>query len=274
MPNKISKILSLNFFIIVLVVVFAGNIAMIELSKKDLAQKVKAAEEIKRPADIEIIAVKNSACAECFDLNPFIDAIKSTNVKVAKEETFEASGEAGKKIIQEMSIKKLPAFIIKGEINKNDDVRNLLLKVGEIKNDNFSFSVPAAPYFDLASNSVKGKVVLTLITDSDCKECYDVNGFKQVLANSAGVLKPEVITIDKKEKSAQDILQKYKMKSLPAFILTGEVSEYPAIKGIWLQVGTLEMDGAYVLREIPKVNPGLVYRDLETGNIIKPETSK
>jgi len=170
-----------------------------------------------------------------------------------------------------LEIKKLPTFVIKGELNKNADAAKLLSRIGMIKNGVFVFNYFLAPYFDLVSNSIKGNVTVTFISDKTCKECYDINPFKQILANNLGMINPTIIILDKSDIAAQSLIRKYKMESIPAFVISGEVSEYPGLTGIWFQIGTLEKDGNYVLRDIKKVNPNLVYRNLATGKIIKPE---
>jgi len=268
MENRKNNLFKI--FLAAFVLVFIINIGLITASKDAVKQKEEAAQEAARPANISLTIVKDSSCADCVDITPIINAIKKTNVKITKEETFEANSSEAKSLISEFGVKKLPTFIIKGEVNKNDDVKNLLSKVGEIKNDTFKFTYAVAPYLDLASNTVKGKVTVTFIADKSCKECYDANPFKQILANNLGMTNPTIVSLDKSDKAAQVLIRKYKIEAAPMFVITGEISEYPYLTGIWLQIGSLEKDGAYVLRDIKKVNPNLVYRDLATGKIVKP----
>lgn len=272
MENKKENLLKI--FIVVFILIFAINISIITASKDAVKQKEDVVLEAGRPANISIITIKDSSCTDCADLSPFINAVKKTNAKITKEETFEAGSSEAKNLISELGIKKLPIFIIKGELNKNADVAKLLSQIGEIKNNSFEFTYFAAPYLDLASNSVKGKVTVTFISDKSCAECYDVNPFTQILANNLGMLNPAIVTLDKSDSAAQSLINKYKIKAIPAFVITGEISEYPNLTGIWLQIGNMEKDGAYVLRDIKKVNPNLIYRDLVTGKIVKPQATQ
>lgn len=272
MENKKNNLLEV--LVVAIIVVFVINIGIITASKKSVKQKADAAEEAKRPANITITVIKDSSCGDCADINPIIDAVKKTNSKITQEETFEANGQEAKKLISEFEIKKLPTFIIKGEVSKNDDLAKLLSQIGEIKNDTFKFNYFVAPYMDLASGSVKGKVTVTFISDKTCKECYDPAPFKQILAGNLGMANPAIVTLDRYDLAAQSLIRKYKIESIPTLVLTGELSVYPNLTGIWLQIGTLEKDTAYVLRDIKKVNPNLVYRDLAAGKIIKPEAPK
>lgn len=263
----------LKIFIVAIIVIFAINIGLIEATSGNVKQKVAADAEAKRPANITLAIIKDSSCADCADITPIIDAIKKTNSKITSEEIFQSNSQGAKDLIAEFGIKKLPSFILRGELNKNADVAKLLSQIGEIKNNTFVFTYAVAPYLDLASNSVKGKVAVTFITDKTCTECYDINPFKQILANNLGMVNPSVITLDKSDKAAQALIKKYKIEAAPMFVLTGEISEYPNLTGIWLEIGTLEKDGTYVLRDIKKVNPNLIYRDLITGKIVRPAVS-
>lgn len=264
--NNLFKI-----FLIVFALIFAINIGIISASKDAVKQKEDAVLEANRPANISLIIINDHLCIDCANITPIIDAVKKTNLKITKEEAFEFDSPEGKDIIKGLEIKKLPTFILKGELNKNADVAKLLSQIGEIKDSVFKFNYFFAPYMDLASNSVKGKVIVTFINDKTCTECYDANPFKQILANNLGMANPSVVTLDKSDSEAQSLIKKYKIESVPMFVIIGETSEYPNLTGIFLQIGSLEKDGAYVLRDIKKVNPNLIYRDLANGKIVKPE---
>lgn len=260
----------LKIFIVAIIIVFSINIGIISASKNALKQKEDAALELKRSANISILMINDPLCSDCADIAFIISAVKKTNVKIIKEESFAAGSAEAKDLINKFGIQKLPSFVITGEVNKNEDVKKIFSQIGEIKDDAFKFNYFIAPYLDLASNSVKGKVAVTYINDKTCKECYDTAPFKQILSANLGMTNPAVVVLDKSDKAAQSLITKYKIKSVPTLVLTGDVSDYPSLIGVWLQIGTLEKDGTWVLRDIKKVNPNLIYRDLATGKIIKP----
>jgi hypothetical protein len=264
----------LKILLAIFILVFTINIGIITASKNSVKQKEDAASEVKRPANISLVIIKDSLCTDCADIRPLANLIKGTNVKITKEETFEAASPEAKDLIRELEIKKLPVFIIKGELNKNADVAKLLSQIGEVKNDTFKFTYFIAPYLDLASGSVKGKVTVDFISDKTCTECFDINLFKQILMNNLGMISPNIVSLDKSDKAAQDLIRRYKIGSVPTLVIAGEVSEYSNLTGPWLTIGAFEKDGSYVLRNIKGVSPDLVYRDLGTGKIIKPEAPK
>ena len=86
--NNLFKII-----LIVFVVVFAINIGIITASKKTVKQKVDAAIEVKRPAELKLTMIKDSSCSDCADITLIIDAIKKTNVQIINEETFDVASQ-------------------------------------------------------------------------------------------------------------------------------------------------------------------------------------
>lgn len=266
--QKINR-LNLNTFLwIALGAVFLINITIVLQNKSIVAQKKAAADEASRPANIEIFVISDSSCADCADITNYIDAIKKQNVKVVAEKTIDANSKQGKNVIMGAEITRLPGFIIKGELEKNDGLKNLLNNLGKIKDGVFAFTANFAPYFDILSGKTKGVVSLTLISDKSCAECQDAKIYKQILGRFGMAKFSTEADLDRSDSKAKILMQKYKIAALPTFILSGEVSEYPNLANTWAQVGTIEKDGAYVFKEV-KVT-GLVYFDLKTGKVVKP----
>lgn len=267
--QKINR-LNLNTFLwLAIGAVFLINIAVILQNKSMVAQKKAEADELARPANIEILIIKESSCADCADIANYIDAIKKQSVKVVAERTIDANSEEGKNIIKEYEIARLPGFIIKGELEKNDGLKNLLNNFGKIKDGVFAFTGNFAPYFDVSSGKTKGAVGLTLVSDKSCAECSDAKIYKQILVRFGMIKFTSETELDRSDLKAKNLIQKYKIAALPTFVLSGEVSEYPNLANTWAQVGTIEKDGAYAFKEV-KVT-GLVYSDLKTGKVVNPQ---
>lgn len=270
---KNIKNVNLNTFLwLALGAVFLINVGLILQNKSMVAQKKAEANELVRPANIEIAVIKETSCVDCTDIANYIDAIKKQSVKVVAERTIDANGEEGKNIIKEYEIARLPGFIIKGELEKNDGLKNLLNNLGKVKNGVFAFTGNFAPYFDISSGKIKGTVNLTLISDKSCAECSDAKIYKQILVRFGMTKFTSETELDRSDSKAKNLIQKYKIVALPTFILSGEVSEYPNLANTWQQVGTIEKDGAYAFREV-KVT-GLVYSDLKTGKVVNPQVQK
>ena len=133
-------------------------------------------------------------------------------------------------------------------------------------NDNFVFRQDSGPYVDTATGKIKGRVKLVLLTDITCVECYDVTQH-EIILKQFGISAPAKI-VDIKSALGKALVKAYVIKMVPAFILSGDVKEYPGIVSVWSQVGIVARDGAYVFTKgVPFMG---VYKNLTTNKIITP----
>jgi len=269
--NK-KKSLSLNYrFTIVLAVVIAISVSMgIMISARTntvVDQKIAETKESIRPADLEIISIVDSNCDDCFSLSPLIEGIKQMNVNITTEKTLQFSEQEANDLVVKFNIEKVPVLIIKGEIEKDKTLADYLGKIGKIEDNTFILTKVLAPYVATDTGEVKGLVELTMITDRDCKECYDVTVHEKILRNfGINTNNGQVTEIDFPD--AQKLIKKYNITLVPTIIITGDVSDYPSLQKIWTKVGTIEEDGSYIFRQGVKQMGS--YKDLSTGKVIKP----
>lgn len=255
--------------------VLVVNIAVVFQSTAVAKDKVAAAEELARPAKISFISIKDSSCADCAGLEPYTSTFRKKNVNITSERTIEAGSDEGKKLIAGFGIKRVPTLIIQGELAKSADLAKLLSFLGKTEKDTFVLttpdpSAPLAPYIDLSTGQVKGRIGLILISDKSCADCPDAEVFKQVVAG-AGVINPENKgVLDVADAEGARLVSKYKITAVPTFVLTGEAGEYTALVKEWPKLGTIEKDGAYVFREL-NIFQGLTYYDLKKKEVVRPE---
>ncbi len=90
---------------------------------------------------------------------------------------------------------------------------------------------------------------LTLVTN-DCQNCFDMNqvaAFVKKQENVKIILERNLLDTDKE---AQGLIAENKIKSLPALIITGEVSQ-SNIAPLWDNLGVQPLNGAVVLSDMP-----------------------
>jgi len=268
--NKTDFKIGIWFFSVFGVLVFVSltaNLLISNATNISLDKTIAEAKELSRPANLKIITLKPSDCEDCFDIDPILDNIKKSNVKIEEEKSFEYNDEKGKELIKKYNIKKLPSFIVEGEIEKEEDLKKMWSKMGEVKNGVFIFRKTPPPYQITDTGEVKGRIKLTMLIDKNCDACYDVTGHKKILSKlGMPVSNNETIEINNSEGKA--LLRKYNIKMVPTIIISGDMNEYPNFKKIWTQVGTIENDGAYVMKK--GVKRMGTYMDLTTGEIINP----
>jgi thiol-disulfide isomerase/thioredoxin len=271
--EKIKFGFNLNFWfliipLIAILTVFLFNFSIVKAIDSFLAKSIAEKEEAARPANVEITLVRDSSCGDCYDLMPALEAIKKENVKIISEKNLEISDSEALEIINKFKVTRVPFFVMSGELEKEDSLKTLLGQMGETKENTFVFTKTGAPYVLATSGDVRGRVKITMISDQGCADCYDVTGHDPIL-QSFGLNTSNQVILDSKQPEGQELIKQYKIKLLPAFILEGDLSEFPQLFAIWSSVGTAEKNNVYIFRE--GVKQMGTYKDLSTGKIITPE---
>lgn len=252
-------------FISLAIGLIIGGKTIFTLNQKIAAQGAQKAAQ--KPAELDLVIIGVSNCEECYEIKPMIEALKQNNVKINTEKTIESGSAEGQELIKKFNINKLPTLLLTGELEKDANLKNLWLKIGEIKDNTFVLRQVGAPYVLVESGEVVGQVRLIMLTDKSCQECYNVNEHQQIL-KQFGFPLTNTQTIDSGSAAGQKLISQYQIKLLPTIILTGELEVYPTLKAIWPQVGTVEKDGAYIFRVGVKTMG--IYKDLNTNQVVKP----
>lgn len=373
--TRLHSIITLGIGI--LVVVSLLNIYLLNLRYGKMAEAEIIAQEIMRPAVIQIIKLTTDECEDCFDIEKAVTSLKNQNVNVTEETVLDMDAEEGRALIKTYTIKKIPAIIIKGELNKSDSLMKFYEKNGQVRDINTTLytniqppyydvsqgrvvgrvmvfniidpsctqcvslaaletalsqagvqtiktapyiydskegkdlitkygitRIPAMliaqeidvyetikneiktlagdakngyyaihslqpPYVDLQKNAVVGLVTLTLLADKSCTTCYDVRTNEQIVQRF-GIALEKVNSYDISDPEGKAVLAKYQITKVPAIIVSADVDAYPSFKQVWQNVGTVEDDGTYVMR-----NPQLLgtYKDLATGKVVAAQNA-
>lgn len=242
--GKIPNYLTLeNIFIgltIVLGLIVLVNVITAAAINKQIKDSNLAAGEKQKPAKIELLTIKNSGCKDCFDISPAISSLKTANVEVTKENSFEFDSKEGKELISKYQIKKIPSLIIKGEIDK------VQLDGLEKSQDALLLSDIPPPFTNAETGKVEGMVTAWLLKDSKCTDCTNLT-FLVNQIKGAGVTISDEKIIESDSNEGRQLISKYGIDFVPTLILSKDASAYTLIQEAWPQVGTKEED-AYVLR--------------------------
>ena len=234
------------------------------VSTKTLAvinKNIKTAKEDARPAKVKIVKITAPDCQDCFNVETAAAEFKKLNVQVDEEKALIFDSPEATALIKQLGIKKVPTYLVTGEVTKTN-LENFVKSNGEIKENTFIFTRLSPVFLDTETGQEKGRVIVTLITDSFCSQCPDL---KVVVENfqKAGVKIKE-----RKERAwnslgGQELINQYKITKVPTFIFSPEFDLYEAGKSTWKNFGTVEADKTYVAR-----NLSLPYRDLAKGQIV------
>ncbi len=220
-----------------------------------LDDKIEEYKEANKPAKIGVTVID---CIGCSDIASVVDAVKNRNVELIDENLFYENSNKAKELIAKYGIRKLPTVIITGEIeDEKTDVKGF-----ELINDAKVLTDVAAPYFDVASNEIKGKVEIIEIVDSLCKDCISLDTIPAALSDAKVYISNGDI-IEYNSAKGKEMINKYGIKQVPAILISKDIDYYPNIKEILLQSGVEEKQGFYVLHStIPP------YRELSSNKIV------
>ena len=241
---------------LLLLILFLYNIYQSTSISSMVKEKIVAAEEAARPAILQLTTIEDQNCKDCFNINTIAGSLKSNNVNITKEDALYLNSKEAKDLIAKYGLAKIPAIILVGETSK------VKLDGFELNNDALIFNQVEPPYTNTKLNQVVGRVSATIIKDSSCEKCFDMAALLKEIKNAKVSIVSENI-IEKGSNEANDIIEKYLIKTLPAMILSKDLAEYTNIVASWKAIGTVESDGSYIVRVN---NP--IYINLTTGKVV------
>ncbi len=215
---------------------------------------------------VTITYVVDSLCEKCVDLTPISSSLQEQGVYIQNEKSIEYNSNEGNNLIKQFEIKQVPAILISEEIDYYLDVKDALIQAGAInKNEFYAVHSTVPPYRNLSQNKIVGLVDVIYLTKDDCSDCYDVSINKKILLQFGLVLNKEN-TYDINSPEGKQLAQKYNITKAPIIILSPDSKYYSLLVQAWENVGTIENDGWFVMR-----NPELIgtYWDLEENKIVE-----
>jgi len=167
-----------------------------------------------RPARINV-TILESDCTYCYNITATANMLNNYNI--TSEQTYSLGSAEASKLIQQYGITKLPTIIITGELNKT------LITGYKNTTNALIFDTQKAPYYDLAKSKVTGQVSATIIAESDCAVCQNMNSVITQLSQAGVYIKQ---TTTKERENATSIITQYNITKLPALILSKEIDDY------------------------------------------------
>ncbi|MBW3005087.1 hypothetical protein KY310_04615 [Candidatus Woesearchaeota archaeon] len=216
---------------------------------------------------ISVTKIVNSGCTDCFDLEALMKNLKMFGLAIGDEKTVEFDSDDGKALIEKYEIIKVPTIIFSGDAAEYDQISGAWKDIGTTEDDGMMIlRTVNPPYYDLKTDSVKGVVVITHLTDESCDECFDTAMIKNMFAQQLMMKYGSEKTVDVSSEEGKKLVEDYEITKVPTIILSSDAKEYPGITNVWDQIGTV-VNGNYVITKLETI-PGIVYKDLEKDEII------
>lgn len=242
--------------IVVAMVAFYGlNIFLTSGVYSYALQKFTQQKELNSPANIQLTEIIDGTCTKCFNILNLAGAIRGLNItKVTDEKSFnDYNSASAQALIGKYGIKRLPALIITGEVNKSVGSTNVALiwqqisLTESVRVVGSDIVVEATPYVDLASGNIKGLVNLITLTDNACTKCYDVTTHKNILLSTFQVFLNNATSYDISSPYGASLVAKYNITAVPTILLSPEISAYPYFTSqAATQFFSVQNDGWYI----------------------------
>jgi len=245
-------------------VIFSKNIEKIKIEndifsiKKDYAVFDKSVPYIDLKTNeingfVDITEIKTDKCKECASLSSMKSQLEKYGVKVENYEIINSSSIAGKEIISKNELNFAPALLISKDIEEYwwifPQIKDSLVE----KQDYYVLKNQIAPYIDIKTGNIKGKVDVTYIEDKSCSDCFNVTELKGSFESFGIYIDGEKYT-DISSSEGKDLLIKYNITEIPTIILSKEIQDYESIKETLKQVGSFEKDNVFVFRKLDILN--------------------
>ena len=112
-----------------------------------------------------------------------------------------------------------------------------------------------------AESVVDTPVTLTVLSDSSCSDCFDMQSFVDSM-KQAGVVVSKEDVVDYESEQGALLASAYEIKRVPALIISKDIENYSSIIQALNQMGTNEKDDSYVFQTLQPP-----YKDTETNKI-------
>ncbi|MDP3742414.1 MAG: hypothetical protein Q8R15_03805 [Candidatus Micrarchaeota archaeon] len=178
-------------------------------------------------------------CTACFSLEGLATALFPNRFDIVSY-----ADQKGKDLATKYSIAKLPSLIIFDASKVQDpQIKPLLVT----RQDALVLESPAPPYVDVATGEVKGIVASFSISPTNCSQCVKASDFiNEVNGNEVAIQNQELNADSTK---ALELIAKYNLTFLPAFIFSEDLLEYGQFKQSWSSLGSVETDGNLIMRQ-------------------------
>ncbi len=223
------------------------NIIQVSSIRSSVNDAILAEKEAAIPLDVTLTLITASTCDDCVEIDDFVAAIKAENVNVLEEKELDVTSSDAQALIAQYELTTAPAVILQGAFDEKADVAAQLEKTMiPLSETVMVFQATTPPYVDLVSGVVKGLVTVTLLTTPECDECREIKSMVTALETILTVQEFNEIAYGSPEADA--LVAQYNPSFVPTLFLSEDASVYEGFADLWLNYGTIEEDGTFVLR--------------------------
>ena len=225
--------------------------------------------QIKGQVSLQVLT--KSDCTECFDISPLVKQLQGT-LTVKSFVELDIDSKEGRALQTKYHIEALPTIVFDNEAAVYPTISDVWPLVGSIESDgSYVMRNVNPPFYNITSSNVEGLIDLTILTDISCPTCYDAEKINKAILAQMGIIPQNVKKVDINSPTGKQFLNEYNITLVPTIILQGDMNRYPSLTQSWRSVGSVEQDGAYVLRKIDIFEQP--YKNIVEDKVITPKSS-
>lgn len=221
--------------------------------------------------EVQATLITDSSCPSCLNPQLIVDAYRESGIAMSQETALSWDSPQARALIAQYNITKAPTLLLSPDIALYDEVQKNWTQAGTVEADGVHvLRNLSPPYRDLEKNQIVGLTDVLYLVDAACRDCYkpqDVQ--KAILTRRFGLGMKSERTVDIASEEGKRLVSTYKINQVPTVVLSPQADQYPSLKSVWPQVGTVESDGWYVFRQMSALGE-LTYKDLSKNLTIKP----
>ena len=200
---------------------------------------------------VELKEIWDGKCIDCSSLAGLKTQIEGLGIKIKDYRIIEKSSEEGINLIKENGLVFVPSLLASRELEEYWWIFDKIKSSFAEKGNYYIFKNPIAPFEDISTGKIKGKVNATYVTDNNCNDCYNITSLKEIFQNM-GVYISKERYVDISSAEGKALLAKYNITAVPTLTLSKEISDYQ-IEEVLKEVGAFE-NGEFVFRDLDKLN--------------------
>jgi hypothetical protein len=216
---------------------------------------------------VDVVEIKAPSCGDCFNISGMTEMLSGAQVgmRLGNVTSIDYNSTEGKALIAKYGLTKVPALLLSPDAAAYKSLASAWQNVGTIEPDGwYVYRSVYAPYINITSGAVAGRVSIIELTDLSCASCYNVSEHYSGLEQSGGMVFTNRTTYDANSTQGQALIKKYNITAVPTIVMSSDAMVYSGFDSYWVQIGTVESDGWLVLRDLSRFG---TYRNLTSGNI-------
>ncbi|MAG22397.1 MAG: hypothetical protein CL943_03800 [Candidatus Diapherotrites archaeon] len=239
--KEIETILYAGMGILLALVLF--NVFTVPQVSESFKAKLEEVKLASASPKVDLVLI-DSSCKECVTASGTEANLKNSDLNILSETRLKADSAAAKELIVELGIKRLPAIVLKGEVERVN------ANGFEERGETLVFDKPTAPYEDTGSGKTVGKVVAIILEADECEVCADVSYFIDSLTEN-GVFVGEEKAVGYATDEGKELTTTYSIGKAPALLLSDDIDAYPLILDSLKSAGLQAESGYYIIESAP-----------------------